>query len=117
MGRAKHAHAILAAVLMAGAPLAVACGGGGSSSSQVDNRFLSDLHAVAPDIGTYRSDAQLELLGHAACDEFASGASYEIIADRLALQESSPALPSQELGDVITAAADNYCTGYRNRVS
>lgn len=102
---------------MAGVALAAACGSGGPSSSPADSSFLSELHDSAPDIGSFRTDTQLERLGHAACDGFSANASYETVADRLALQEGHPPLPSQDLGDVITAAADNYCPQYHGRVS
>lgn len=105
------------AVLLASVVLA-ACGSGSSSANRAaDGSYLSEVHNAAPDIGTYRSDTQLIRLGHAACDGFSAGASYVELADRLALQEGSGALPSEDLGAVITAAADNYCPKYRDRVS
>lgn len=95
-----------------------ACGpGSGPSDTAADSSFLSELHDSAPDIASVRSDTQLVRLGHAACDGFAAGASYVELADRLALQEGSHAIPSQDLGAVITAAVDNYCPKYRSRTS
>lgn len=103
---------LLAAVVAAG------CGSGSSAATRAaDSAYLSEVHDSAPEIGSYRSDTQLVRLGHAACDGFASGASYVELADRLALVEGSKRLPSQDLGAVITAAADNYCPKYRSRVS
>jgi hypothetical protein len=108
----------LVVVVLAAVPMfAGSCGRGSTAPGPADNSYLSELHNSAPDIGTYRSDTQLVRLGHAACDGFAAGASYETVADRLALQEGHPALPSQDLGAVITAAADNYCIKFRAKVS
>ena len=104
--------AAVAAVL-----LAAGCGGGGSgASSAADSGFLAEVHDSAPSINGVRSDVQLERLGHAVCDGFAAGASYQELADRLALQAGSGSLPSVDLGAVIMAAADNYCPQYRSRV-
>jgi hypothetical protein len=100
-----------AAVLLAG------CGGGSGSSSQADAGFLSAVHVAAPDVSQYRTDTELVRLGHAACDEFRGHASFLQIADRLALEEGSNRLPSQDLGDVITAAVDAFCPQFRAEVS
>ena len=94
-----------------------ACGKSSSATSPADENYLSELHGAAPDVGSFRSDIQLVRLGHAACDGLAAGASYETVADRLALQEQHPALPSADLGAVITSAADNICPQYHDRVS
>jgi Protein of unknown function (DUF732) len=94
-----------------------ACGAGSGATSQVDSEFLSTVHAGAPDIGTYRSDTALVRLAHAACDGFRAHASYEQLADRLALQEGSHPLPSEDLGTVITAAVEAYCPQFRSEVS
>ena len=103
---------VLVAVLLVGA-----CGAGSSAAArQADAAFLQSVHSEAPDVGTYRSDVQLVRLGHAACDDFRSGASYEQLADRLVLLEGNNALPSQDLGAVITAAVENYCPKYRSIV-
>lgn len=103
---------LAAALVMAG------CGSGSSPASRAaDSAYLSEVHDSAPQIGSFRSDTQLIRLGHAACDGFASGASYVELADRLALVEGSKPLPSEDLGAVITAAADNYCPKFRARVS
>lgn len=100
------------------AVLAVAgCGGGKSQATDAANQvFLAQVHAAAPDVGSYRSDVQLERLGHAACDGFHSGASYEELADRLSLLEGSDPLPSTDLGAVIDAAVNAYCPQYRNMI-
>ena len=109
---AALAAAVAAVMVPAG------CRAGSSApSSTADSSFLSEVHDSAPDIASVRSDTQLVRLGHAACDGFGAGASYVELADRLALQEGSHALPSQDLGAVITAAVDNYCPKYRSRTS
>ena len=106
---------MLVGVMLAAVP---ACSGsGGSASSATDQAYLAEVHGAAPGIGAERSDTQLLRLGHAACDGFAAGASYQQLADRLALEEGSRALPTEDLGAVITAAADNFCPRYRSRVS
>lgn len=103
-------------MVFAAMALATGCARGSSGPSAADTGYLSELHGAAPDIAAYRDDTQLVRLGHAACDGFAAGASYEELADRLALQEGTPTLPSEDLGAVIAAAADNYCQKYRDKV-
>lgn len=91
------------------------CGGGhiARAAQRANREFLGELHAAAPDVNAYRSDPQLEGLGHAACNGLAAGASYQQLADRLELEEGSRPLPSEDLGAVITAAVDSYCPRYR----
>jgi hypothetical protein len=88
-----------------------------NTESAGDQAFLSEVHAAAPDVASYRSDVALVRLGHAACDGFSAGASYVVLADRLALQEGSNPLPASDLGAVISAAARELCTRYENLVS
>lgn len=90
--------------------------GGGSASSPANQSFLSAVYSGAPDLSSQRSPIELERLGHAVCDGFAAGASYEQLADRLSLQAGSGSLSSEDLGAVIVAAADTYCPAYQNRV-
>jgi hypothetical protein len=93
------------------------CGSRNSPAADAANRvFLSQVYVAAPDVGNYRSDVQLERLGHAACDGFHSGASYEELADRLPLLEGSNPLPSADLGAVIDAAVQAYCVQYRGMI-
>lgn len=99
-----------------GAVLATGCSSGVPNSA-ADRSFLGEVHVGAPEINTYRSDVALVRLGHAACDAFRSGASYEGLADRMALLEGSNPLPSQDLGVVISSAVDSYCPQFRSRVS
>jgi hypothetical protein len=105
-------------VVAASAVLALAgCSRANPTATDTANRaFLSEVQVAAPNIGSYRSDVQLERLGHAACDGFRSGASYEELADRLPLLEGSNPLPSADLGAVINAAVDAYCIQYRSLI-
>ena len=96
--------------------LLVAACSSGVPNGPADQSFLGTVHAQASDVGRYRTDVALVRLGHAACDGFRSGASYEELADRMALEEGRNPLPSQDLGVVISAAVDNYCPQYRSRV-
>lgn len=89
----------------------------GTPDSPADQAFLGAVHQQAPDIANYRSDVALVRLAHAACDAFKSGASYEELADRMALLEGKNPLPSQDLGAVISSAVDSYCPRYQSRVS
>jgi hypothetical protein len=94
-----------------------ACGAkGGSAAALKDQLFLSNVHVAAPDIGSYRSNVQLTRLGQSVCDDFNSGASYEELADRLALSEGRKPLPSEDLGAVIDAAVQAYCPQFTNQV-
>jgi hypothetical protein len=97
--------------------LGAGCGGGSTESSSADAAFLAALHLADPNINNYRTDVQLVRLGHAACDGFRAGASYQELADRLALEEGSNPLPSQDLGSVITSAVDGLCPQFHSEVS
>jgi hypothetical protein len=99
--------------------LAVAAAAGCSSAAQnsaADQAFLGDVHDSASDIGTYRSDAQLLLLGQAVCDKLDAGASYEAVADQLGIAPGADQLPTSDLGTVITAAAEDLCPQYKSQV-
>lgn len=97
----------------------VGCGSSVPSAAvqQQDQEFLASVHGAAPDVSTYRSDVQLVRLGHAACDGFRAGASYQQLADRLPLTEGPHPLPPEDLGAVITAAVDSFCPQFRGLVS
>ena len=95
--------------------LFAACGGAGAHSA-ADQSFVAAVHRGAPDIASFRSDQQLIGIGHAACDAFRAGASYQEIADRMALLEGKNPLPSQDLGVVVTSAVDAYCPQFRSQV-
>ncbi|HET9690248.1 MAG TPA: DUF732 domain-containing protein [Acidimicrobiales bacterium] len=105
------------AIGLAASVVAVGCGGPPPAPSAADAAFLSAVHTGAPDIASYRSDAALVRLGHAACDGFRSGVSYTTLADRLALLQGSHTLPSDDLGTVITAAVQAYCPQYAGKVA
>jgi hypothetical protein len=99
--------------------MAAVAGCGGASApgtSAADSTFLSALHLNAPDIASYRTDVQLTRVGHAACDGFRSGASFQQLADRLVLLEGTNPLPSADLGAVIEAAVPAYCPQFQGRV-
>jgi hypothetical protein len=106
----------------AGATLVLLCGCGGGTSAatmQKDQAFVDAVHSQASDISQYRTDTQLIRLGRAACDGFSSGVSYEQLADRLAVSESSaslPSVPAEDLGTVITAAVQIFCPKYEDKV-
>jgi hypothetical protein len=91
--------------------------GNARGSAQADQDFLSAVHVAAPDIGAYRTDIQLARLGHAACDGFRSGASYQQLADRLVLLEGNNPLPSADLGAVIDSAVTAFCPQFHDRVT
>jgi hypothetical protein len=104
-------------VVLAGLAYLTGCSSRGAvSPTPADTAYLSEVHDDQPQIGTYRTDVELVRLGHAACDDFAAGANYPQVADRLATEQVSHSLPSASLGTVIMAAADNYCPQFKNRV-
>jgi len=113
----RRCRSLIAIALMSLAIAASSCGGGGGSASAADNQFLLSVHAAAPDIGSYRTDTALVRIGHAACDGFSSHASYEQLADQLALREGSDPLPSEDLGAVITSAVQTFCPQFEDQVS
>ncbi len=106
---------VLVFVVVAGAVLG-GCGSSGPSPAEQAARqaFLAEVYTDDPSVGTYRSDTQLVLLGSAACDGFASGVSFQDLADHMALSDGS--LPTADLGAVITAAAEHLCPAYASRV-
>jgi hypothetical protein len=109
--------ALAGSVILVSAPACSSTSSSLSPGSPSDQAYLGEVHSAVPGIGTLRSDTQLVRLGHAACDGFAAGASFQELADRLVVEEGSKSLPSEDLGAVITAAADNFCPQYRGRVS
>ena len=90
--------------------------GGASANSPADQSFVAAVHLGAPDITSFRTDQQLIRIGHAACDAFRAGASYQEIADRMGQLEGRNPLPSQDLGVVVTSAVNAYCPQYRSQV-
>jgi Protein of unknown function (DUF732) len=109
--------AVLFSVVAVGL-LGTGCSSGSrAANTAADSTFLSSVHLAAPDVSQFRTDVQLERLGHAACDGFRGGASYQQLADRMSLQEGNPPLPSQDLGAVITAAVQSYCPQFQKLVS
>ncbi|MBO0693883.1 MAG: DUF732 domain-containing protein [Acidimicrobiaceae bacterium] len=97
--------------------LLLGCGAGRSAAAkQQDQRFVQSVESAAPDVSHYRNNTQLIRLGKAACVGFASGVSYQQLADRLILSEGSHPLPSEDLGAVITSAVNTYCPKYDDRV-
>jgi hypothetical protein len=101
---------------LAGLALAGCGSGHASATGAADQAFLSAVHVAAPDVGQYRTDVQLTRLGHAACDGFRSGATYEQLADRLILLEGNDPLPTADLGTVIDAAVSAYCPQFQSRI-
>ena len=106
-------------MVAAGAAAGLASCGSGSSaeSDQANQTFLSAVHLADPNVTAYRTDVQLIRLGHAACDGFKSGVSFQQLADRLVLLEGSNPLPSADLGAVIDAAVSAYCPEFHDRVA
>lgn len=94
-----------------------ACGSGSAQMSATDSAFVQQVQAEAPDISTYRTPVQLTRMGHAVCDGFSSGASYEELADRVSTLEGSDALSSEDLGAVMDSAVQTLCPQFRNRVN
>jgi hypothetical protein len=92
------------------------CGGTSAATSQADTTFVNTVHAEASDISQYRTNAQLILLGRATCDGFASGVSYQELADRLAVSQGSDTLSAEDLGTVISAAVQTFCPKYESQV-
>lgn len=99
------------------ASLAGCSAGSPAASGRADAAFLSEVAASAPGITDLRSAGQLLGLGRAVCDAFAGGAGFQETADRLSTEEGSHPLPTEDLGAVISSAADNLCPRYRDRVS
>jgi hypothetical protein len=114
----RHRALPAAALVVMGAAL-VGCGSSSPSpAAQAQQQaFLNDVHETAADVNNYRTDTELVRLGHAVCDDLRSGASEGTIADRLATTSGASQLPSEDLGAVITSAAQVFCPAYASKVS
>lgn len=97
------------AVLVLIGAVATGCGTHAAANSQADQKFVNSVYSQAPDIGGYRSAAQLVGMGQAVCSDLGSGASVQQLADRLPLVEGKDSLPPADLGVVITAAVNVLC--------
>jgi hypothetical protein len=98
----------------------LACGACGSSAPSArqeaaQRAFLAAVIDEIPAVTALRTETQLLRLGSAACAGFSSGVSFETLADTLAVNDG--ALPTVDLGTVITAAAEHLCPSYRSRVT
>jgi hypothetical protein len=76
--------------------------------------YLAQVHDQDPTISQVRTDVQLIRLGSAACSGFAAGVSFEALADHMALEDGN--FPTEDLGTVITAAAEHLCPKYSSLV-
>lgn len=102
---------LVAVVLVLGVACA-GCGGGAGISSGTRQSFLNTIYSQAPDIGTYRTGAQLVSMGQAVCSDLEAGANIQEVADRVPLAEGKVALPSADLGVVMSAAVSTICPQY-----
>lgn len=110
-GHRKPASCGLRAIWAGGlALLAAACGAGGPVlSAAAKQRFLDSVYGQAPDISTYRTSTQLISMGQAVCADLSSGASVQVVADRVPLVEGGDPLPPTYLGVVIYSAVRDFC--------
>ncbi len=99
-------------VFGAGGLVGAGCSTSSNNNSAESQAFLQQVHSQAPDIAGYRSNSELVKLGQAVCNELAAGASRQQVADRIAAQGSAHALPSEDLGTVMTAATATLCPKY-----
>lgn len=105
----RGARALVTATLVSAAAVA-GCSPGGSSPGA--SGFATRVHQLAPEVGTYMSDARLYDLGRAVCDDLSSGAPASQVADRMATTGAGAALPPADLGAVMQAATETICTRY-----
>jgi hypothetical protein len=90
--------------------VAAGCGAGGPVLSvAAKQRFLDSVYGQAPDISSYRTGTQLISMGQAVCADLSSGASVQVVADRVPLVEGSNPLPPTYLGVVIYSAVRVFC--------
>jgi hypothetical protein len=95
--------------------LAAGCGGGAPVlSAAAKQRFLDSVYGQAPDISSYRTGAQLISMGQAVCADLSSGASVQVVADRIPLVEGGNPLPPTYLGVVIYSAVRVFCPKFDN---
>jgi hypothetical protein len=95
--------------------LAAGCGGGAPALSvAAKQRFLDSVYGQVPDISSYRTGAQLISMGQAVCADLSSGASVQVVADRIPLVEGGNPLPPTYLGVVIYSAVRVFCPKFDN---
>jgi hypothetical protein len=70
---------------------------------------LDSVYTQAPGINAYRTGSQLISFAQAVCSDLSAGASIEQVADRVPLASGSVALPTTDLGVVMTAAVNVFC--------
>lgn len=98
------------------ASLLASCGPHKPSTATVaaQQAFLGQVHRSDPTVNNVRSNVQLVRLGNAACTVFAAGLSYQSVANQIGAENTD--LSSYVLGIVITAAAEQLCPKYADRV-
>ncbi len=105
--------AVIAVAAVAVVAMVAACGSTVSAGTvRAQQVFLAQVHANAPDIGSYRGDTQVLGLGHAVCEDLSSGVSSQQVADRIEIVDATHPLPSEDLGVVMTAAGETLCPKY-----
>jgi Protein of unknown function (DUF732) len=106
---------LVAAGLLVGTACS-ACGGSAGLSSTTRQSFLNTLYSQAPDIGSYRTGPQLVTMGQAVCADLEAGANIQEVADRVPLSEGSVALPTNDLGVLMSAAVGTICPKFRDLI-
>jgi hypothetical protein len=89
--------------------VAAGCGANAAVSPSKRQKFLDSVYGQAPDISSYRTSSQLVRMAEAVCADLSSGASVQVVADRLPLVEGSVSLPPSDLGVVIYSAVQVLC--------
>lgn len=97
--------------------LASGCGATIAVTPADKQRFLDSVYGQAPDISTYRTSDQLVSMAEAVCADLSSGASVQVVADRLPLVEGSVSLPPTDLGVVIYSAVRVLCPKFDRLLS
>lgn len=97
--------------------VAAGCGAAVAVSPAEKQKFLNSVYGQAPDISSYRSSSQLVSMAQAVCADLSSGASVQVVADRLPLAEGSDPLPPTDLGIVIYSAVRVVCPKYDRLLS
>jgi hypothetical protein len=114
IGAVRRSWLVAAGLLVA--TTCSACGGGGGLSVATRQSFLDTLYSQAPDISSYRSGSQLVSMGQAVCSDLEAGANVQEVADRVPLSEGNLALPTDDLGVLMSAAVGSICPKFRNLI-
>jgi hypothetical protein len=95
----------------------VGCGTRQSAAQRASEQtYAAYVHQAAPDITSYKTDAQLVNLGRAVCDGFRARGNTQQVADLLE-RLGGRKLPPSDIGALISGAVKELCPAYSGRLN